>query len=156
MQERVQGLGVEDALRILVKVLPDVSARLRRLKSPPELRQAYASIAPRHIPALTYVLDDGPMAVSELAARLGLALTTTSLMVRELADHGLVERREDETDRRRTMVRLAADRRTTIAACLGQRSQPVRRMLEKLSAPERAALCRGLSILQEELGIGQS
>jgi hypothetical protein len=60
----------------------------------------------------------------------------------------------DSVDAGEDVLRAAAVRASP--AGLAQRSRPVRRMLERLSAPERAALCRGLSILQEELGIGQA
>src|SRR5271163_2515094 len=89
-----------------------LSETIRGLKNasppPPELQDAVArgALGPRHMPALLAVAAAGPLSVSELARRLGLGLSTTSAIVGQLNRAGLLERAEDETDRRRTIVRL--------------------------------------------------
>jgi hypothetical protein len=60
--------------------------------------------APRHLITLAVLHRTGTVTVGQLADRLQLSLTTTSLMVADLARLGLVERREDPADRRRTLV----------------------------------------------------
>lgn len=47
------------------------------------------------------------MTVNELAVRLEVVPTTVSLMVGELTRKGILERREDEADRRRRIVGIA-------------------------------------------------
>src|SRR5690242_2451579 len=64
------------------------------------------TLGKRHFPVLLSLALEGPATVSELAGRVALAPATTSLLVNELSRAGLVERREDDTDRRRTIVSL--------------------------------------------------
>src|SRR5579875_6551 len=61
----------------------------------------------RHVGVLMHVAAEGPQTVGRIAHDVGLSLPATSKLVRELADAGLVERREDEDDRRRTVVELS-------------------------------------------------
>ncbi len=63
--------------------------------------------APRHIMALFHLATTGPMSVSELAANLGVTLTTASLSVTQMAASDLVIREEDPTDHRRTIVSIS-------------------------------------------------
>src|SRR5271163_4220666 len=84
--------------------------------APQELLDAAAggSLGPRHMPALRAVAAAGPLSVSELARRLGLGLSTTSAIVGQLSRAGLLDRAEDDADRRRTIVRLNVDRSEVI------------------------------------------
>src|SRR5271154_5047346 len=68
-------------------------------------------LAPRHLGAFAIIALEGPLSVSELAERGSFALSTTSLLVTQLAEAELVERHEDETDRRRTVVSVAPNYR---------------------------------------------
>ncbi len=52
-------------------------------------------LAPRHLKTFAIVAMHGPLSVSALAQREGCATTTASLLATQLADAGLVERRED-------------------------------------------------------------
>jgi DNA-binding transcriptional ArsR family regulator len=47
------------------------------------------------------------ISVTELARRMGVSLSTASELVGDLARAGLIERREDPTNRRRTLTGLA-------------------------------------------------
>jgi DNA-binding MarR family transcriptional regulator len=108
-------------------------------------------LAPRHIVALVQVATDGPIGMSDLAERLAVSLATASQVVSDLADWGLVERRTDETDRRRTFVTVAPTHATAIRALLDSRLRPLERALSRLEADEQQALLRGLAVLAEEL-----
>ena len=108
--------------------------------------------APRHIAALLQIATDGPIGMSELAERLHVSLATTSQVVTELAEWGLIERTTDEADRRRTLVSVAAEHRPLTRAIIDQRMRPLQRALRRLEPDEAAALVRGLLVLAEELG----
>lgn len=144
---------IDDDLDELSSLL---GATLRGLKhsSPPpqELRDAASrgSLGPRHMPALLAVAAAGPLSVSDLARRLGLGLSTTSAIVGQLSRAGLLERAEDETDRRRTIVRLHSDYDDVIGAWVGLALAPLRSTLERLPAPARAQFMEGWRILHEE------
>jgi len=88
--------------------------------------------------------------VSELAERLGLSLPTTSQLVGELSRAGLLERAEDDRDRRVTLVRLPDAHRELVQDLLLRQAEPVRRTLERLSPRARADFVAGMRILAEE------
>jgi DNA-binding MarR family transcriptional regulator len=121
---------------------------------PDALADAFESgrLGPRHVPVLMILILDGPLAVSALARRIGLSVATTSLMVGELDRQGLVERAEDERDRRRTIVRLPEDHRRVVDAWAQARFAPVRRALERMSPAARDHFIEGLRLLAEESG----
>jgi DNA-binding MarR family transcriptional regulator len=102
------------------------------------------------MPALLAVAAAGPLSVSELARRLGLGLSTTSALVGQLSRAGLLERAEDEADRRRTIVRLNDKDRKVIGAWAEQALAPLRGTLERLSPQARAQFIEGWRILHEE------
>ena len=147
--------SVDEALREVLKLLPQIVGGVKRAGGPPPqvLRDMFVStsLGPRHIPALAVIALDGPLSVSELAAKLETPLTSASLMVGELARTGLVERREDETDRRRTIASVAPQYREAIDGWLAERAAPVRRALAALAPGERAAFIEGLRLLEAEL-----
>lgn len=109
-------------------------------------------LAPRHAATLAYLALSGPMGVSALAARLGVARTTASLLVAELAEAGLVDRREDVDDHRRTMVAVSQDSRSEVRQTIEARLAPLRRAAERLGPARVAELTAGLVVLAEELG----
>lgn len=106
------GLGVDDAVRVLLLLMPRMVGRAKRIRIPDELRSF--ALAPRHLSLLSYLLFDGPMTVNELAERLEVAPATVSLMVGELSRKGILQRREDDADRRRRIVSITDDHRSAI------------------------------------------
>ncbi len=111
-----------------------------------------ASLGKRHGPVLFALALESELSVSELAARIGLGVPTTSLLVGELSRTGLVTRTEDDKDRRRTIVALHDDHRQAIEAWIQHAMTPVRRTLSRLSVPERAVFIDAWRILDEESG----
>jgi DNA-binding MarR family transcriptional regulator len=144
-------------MRELALVLPQILQTLRAgiggVDMPPELRSLFLNtpLGPRHIPALLHLALDGPHSVSELANALGLRLAAASQMAGELARAGLVERREDERDRRRTILQIHPNAQNRIDKWLGSRMRPMRHALAQLSTTERSALLKGLRLLADEL-----
>lgn len=108
-------------------------------------------LAPRHLSAFTVIALEGPMTVSELAAHEGLAVSTASLLATQLADAGLVERREDERDRRRTVVSVAPAHRKESEELLESKLAPMRRALSRLGGARTQALFEGLAVVAEEM-----
>src|SRR5438046_4911485 len=110
--------------------------------APAELREAAArgSLGPRHASTVLAVAAAEPLSVSELARRLGLGLSTASALVGQLSRAGLLERSEDDADRRRTIVRLHDDYRVAILRWRRESLAPLRDTLERLSPQARAGL----------------
>ncbi|MDT3399129.1 MarR family winged helix-turn-helix transcriptional regulator [Streptomyces sp. B1866] len=148
------GPGVDDAIRAMLLLMPRVVGRAKRIPVPEELRSL--ALAPRHLSLLSCLLFDGPMTVNDLAARLEVAPTTVSLMVGELSRKGVLERREDESDRRRRVVSIAADRHRPISDWLAPGAAAWRRALAPLTPDQRRMFVGTLrayeSALAEERG----
>jgi DNA-binding MarR family transcriptional regulator len=144
---------VDEAIRALFLLMPRIVGRVKRIPVPEEIRSL--DLGPRHLSLMSYLLFDGPMTVNDLAARLEVAPTTVSLMVGELSRKGVLERREDDGDRRRRIVSLAEARRPAIEdwlahgaaawrTALGPLTPAQRRMfVDTLRAYERAVEERG-------------
>jgi len=148
-----RGPTIEEDLDELSSLLWETFRGLKQSSPPPqELRDAgtRGSLGPRHMPALLAVAAAAPLSVSELAQRLGLGLSTTSAIVGELSRAGLLERAEDDADRRRTIVSLHVDYREVIGSWAEHALAPLRGTLQRLPAPARAQFIEGWRILHEE------
>lgn len=108
------------------------------------------ALAPRHFRALALITLEGPVTVSELAAREGCALSTASLVVTQMAEAGLVDRHEDPGDRRRTVVSIPPEHRAESEQMLEAKLAPLRRALRRLGPEGAEALLRGLAVVAEE------
>ena len=93
--------------------------------------------APRHLLALFYLSAKGQMSVSDLASLLGVTLTTASLSVTQMANAGLVEREEDPTDHRRTIVSISERVRPKVEETIAQKMERLKTGLKSLG-PKRA------------------
>jgi DNA-binding MarR family transcriptional regulator len=120
-----------------------------------ELREAFerSELGERHVAPLMTLIISGPASVSELADRIGLTPATTILLVGELSRAGFVERREDDADRRRTIVSIDSSIEEVVRPMLQETLTPLARGLDRMSAAQRAHLMDGLRILNEEMGI---
>jgi len=144
---------VEDDLAELTSLIPGTLHDLKSaVPAPMPMRDAMerALLGKRHATALLAVAAVEPVGVTELAKRLGLLLSSTSTIVGELSRAGLLERTEDDHDRRRTIVRVHEDYRDVMEGWLAVALAPVRNTLERLSPPARAHFMRGWRILRQE------
>ena len=148
--------SVQDDLAEFASRLTTTLQDLKSVGPPPiEIRDAIdrAPLGKRHMPALLAVAAAEPISVTDLAKRLGLLLSSTSTIVGELSRAGLLERAEDDEDRRRTIVRLDEDYREAMEAWLEVAVAPIRIALERLSPQARAHFMEGWRILQEEAAL---
>ena len=130
-----EGLAVDDAVRALLLLMPRLVGRAKKIKIPDELQSL--ALAPRHLSLLSYLLFDGPMTVNDLAARLEVAPTTVSLLVAELSRKGVLERREDEVDRRRRIVSITDAMRPAIDTWLARGATAWQQALGPLTPEQR-------------------
>jgi DNA-binding MarR family transcriptional regulator len=110
-----------------------------------------AALGRRHVAVLAQIGTEGERSVGELARELGLSLPAASTLTRELAGHGLVVRREDPGDRRRTVVALAPATERPVREWLARRARPLERALDALTEAEQEAFLKGLRALAEAL-----
>ncbi|HEY2398538.1 MAG TPA: MarR family transcriptional regulator [Solirubrobacteraceae bacterium] len=147
---------VADDLIELISLVPVTLHDLKdAVPAPMPMRDAMerSSLGKRHATALLAVAAAEPISVSELAKRLGLLLSSTSTIVGELSRAGMVERAEDEEDRRRTIVRVHEDYRDAMDGWLQVAIAPFRTALERLSPEARAHFMEGWRILHEEASL---
>ncbi|WP_433274822.1 MarR family winged helix-turn-helix transcriptional regulator [Actinosynnema sp. CS-041913] len=129
--------------------MPRMVGRAKRIPVPEELQSL--SLAPRHLSLLAYLLFDGPMTVNDLAHRLEVAPTTVSLMVAELSRKGVLERREDDNDRRRRIVSITDAKRPSIDTWLARGAKAWRAALEPLTPDQRAMFVDTLTAYESAL-----
>jgi DNA-binding MarR family transcriptional regulator len=143
------GAEVDDGVRRLLLLMPRVIGRLKRRPVPAGFRSL--SLTPRHFSLLSYLLFDGPLGVNELAARLEVAPTTVSLMVGELSRRGILERRDDEADRRRTIVTICEAHRAGVEDWLALGAQAWRQVLTPLTSDQRRLFIETLEAYEREV-----
>ncbi|MFC4909134.1 MarR family transcriptional regulator [Actinomadura gamaensis] len=141
------GPDVEAGVRAMLLLMPRLVGRAKR--TPPPASLAGFALAPRHLSLLAYLLFDGPMPVRALAERLEVAPTTVSLMVGDLSRQGILERREDEADRRRTIVAIAPEHHDGISGWLAKGADAWRAALDPLSPSERRMFIETLRRYEE-------
>ena len=145
--------SVEQDLTELTALVPTTLHDLKNaVPAPMPMRDAMegAGLGKRHASALLAVAAAEPISVSELAKRLGLLLSSTSTLVGELSRAGLLDRAEDDQDRRRTIVRVHSDYRYAMEGWLAMALAPIRDTLERLPPRARANFMEGWRILQQE------
>ncbi|RDI49157.1 MarR family winged helix-turn-helix transcriptional regulator [Nocardia mexicana] len=135
MSTTESGPDTDDAIRAMLLLMPRLVGRAKRMRPPAELGSL--ALAPRHLSLLSYLLFDGAMTVNELAARLDVAPTTVSLMVSDLTQQGVLERREDDTDRRRKIISIADKALPAIRQWLARGADAWRVALEPLTPGQR-------------------
>jgi DNA-binding MarR family transcriptional regulator len=148
--------SVEEDVAELISLVPVTLHDLKTaVPAPMPMRDAMegAALGKRHATALLAVAAAEPIGVSELARRLGLLLSSTSTIVGELSRAGLLERAEDDEDRRRTIVRVHEDFRDAMEGWLEVAIAPFRTALERLSPEARAHFMEGWRILAKEASI---
>ncbi len=132
----------------MISLMPRLVARSKRMPIPDKLRDF--ALTPRHLSLLALLLYDGPATVKELPAGLQVASTTVSLMVGDLNHQGILQRREDERDRRRTIVSIDDEHRAAIESWLAAGPDAWRTAFEPLTPAERALVINALLTFERE------
>ena len=151
---------IDADLSELLRIMPRVIRAMKRRhpdqpSAPPAAVRALLSagvLGPRHLPVLVVLALQGTIAVSELARRIGLGVPATSLMVSELERAGVVERRVDERDRRRTIVSISEDLSGECERMARERLAPLRLALDRMGPETRAHFLAGWHVLAQTLG----
>jgi DNA-binding MarR family transcriptional regulator len=96
-------------------------------------------------------LHEGEPTVKDLAERLGMSLPGMSRNVDDLQRRGLLERREDEHDRRMKRLRLTDEGRAVIDTIASARLAGLESFTTKLPPEQRDALADALAPILEGL-----
>lgn len=143
-----------EAVEILASV-PLLAAFFRRenVEMPDELRAVFDThrLTARHGAVLGQLAVAESMGVTELSRVMGVSLSTASELVGDLSRAGIVERREDPANRRRTLVRLAEQHRASVEQLVASRAAPLLRVLERLTDRDRQGFAAGLRAWADEV-----
>jgi DNA-binding MarR family transcriptional regulator len=91
---------------------------------------------------LYLVGTQGPLHMSAIADRLGVTLSTGSGLVDRLVEHGLLERRHDDTDRRHVSVSASSAGAALMERTRELNSRRMRSLVAALSEDDLVALVR--------------
>ena len=97
--------------------------------------------------ALEALSGHGPMRLSDLGRRLGIAPSTLTRNLERLLEAGLVTRMADARDARSVRVRLTAAGRRAALGVASREDDFARQVLEKIPASRRAAVLESLGDL---------
>ncbi|MBP2474031.1 DNA-binding MarR family transcriptional regulator [Crossiella equi] len=100
--------------------------------------------------ATLFTLDRGAEpTVRELAGRIGRSVSATSRLLDQLAQRGLVQRREDESDRRAKRVGLTDSGREFLLGFARTRADGQLRLMAHLSETERRTVREAMTLLAD-------
>lgn len=111
-------------------------------------RQIPATLSSSTITALDRLRAEGPLRVSELAAREAITQPGVTLLVNRLAEAGLAERVPDPTDRRAALVRITPAGEAALAARVAQRAAVLRERIAALSDHDQQLLIDALPAIE--------
>jgi DNA-binding MarR family transcriptional regulator len=136
---------IEQALTRLIRrgAQPRVHERLAARAGVSLDRAAYA--------ALCRVHEAGPLRLSELAARMGVDVSTASRQVQQLERTGLVARVGDPADRRASLLGLTAEGGRMLTRMREARHASLTQVLADWSAKDRRMLATTLTRLVDDL-----
>jgi DNA-binding MarR family transcriptional regulator len=101
-------------------------------------------ITGRQLAVLIAIDSQAPLSQQEVARRLGVDRTTMVLLIDELEDKRLVQRRQDPGDRRKNVVALTGAGRTTLREASRAGAEAERLFLGPLSGDEATRLTQTL------------
>ena len=104
-----------------------------------------AELTPTQWAALSRLHADGPLSQNHLGRLTAMDPATIQGVVRRLQGRGLVERADDPTDRRRTLLRVSVSGRDLVGSLTETALTVSSSTLEPLSPPERAQFLALLS-----------
>src|SRR4051812_28500820 len=102
--------------------------------------------------ALFELVDQGPLRLNDLAARMGTSAPTASRAVDALDELGLVDRQPDPDDRRALQLDLTPEGRRSVDERKARVLEAVRPAVGALPAQDRERLAVLLARLSDELG----
>jgi len=133
----------ESEAEIAARLRLAVTRLARRLR-----HQVAGPVTPSQVSALATVERLGSPTLGELAASEQVQPPSMTKMVVGLEAAGLVERREDDVDRRVVRVTLTSEGRRTVQRSRSLRTAYLVRRLRRLSEAERASLETVVSLLE--------
>jgi DNA-binding MarR family transcriptional regulator len=108
-------------------------------------------VSPGHIQVMI-ALAKGPRSVGKLAEELGVSPPAATQLVDRLAEHGMVDRHHDPSDRRVVLVDYVEGMHEVARRIVADRRRPLREAMSKMTDVEALAFVKGLRLLAESFG----
>lgn len=135
MRQKSDSDRVDQQLRRLLPLMPQLVMGFKQaLGNIPQAMLPAGRLGPRHVAALVTLSMVGPASVSELAGRLDMTLNHASQVVGELDQAGLIDRRSDPSDRRRTIVSVLPESQELVQQVAASGARPLRQFLASLDS----------------------
>jgi DNA-binding MarR family transcriptional regulator len=129
-----------------------LTAHLNRCGSPDLIRfMADVDLSFTQVKMILLLEDRGELSVKDVAEALNLSLPAASRAIDGLAQRGLVDRREDEHDRRSKLVSLRPGGRQIGEAMIARRQETYQTFAAELPEAEREALHAALLPIVERI-----
>lgn len=112
---------------------------------------ADAHVSPGHVQVLIS-LSRGPRSVGQLAEAVGVSPPAVTQLVDRLVEHGLVERRHDDKDRRMVLVDYVPGMHDVARGIVESRRRQLEGVVGALTDEEAVAFLKGLKMLVESFG----
>ena len=154
-QEAADEPVLSSAAAEILATVPLIEPYFRRgnVHMPEPLAAVFAEsgLTARHGGVIAQLASAGELSVGDLARRLGVSLPTASGLVADLDRAGVVVRREDPANRRRTLVAIADAHTGHVRELVAGRAEPLLKVLERLSPGEREGFAKGLRTWAEQV-----
>ena len=137
--------GVDQVAAGLVACLPTLN---RYVKQSIDRRLPHLSLPERQLALLQYVAEHANATVHEAAEALRMMPNNVSALVTRLTDAGLLERHQDDADRRVAHLRVTAKARQRIAQAEDVAARQLAAALRTLTDGDRDALGSALGALE--------
>ena len=127
----------------------DAMMRLSTRQSVGELLHSDLTMAQMKVIYYLGIIQPDGGTMSELAKVLAVGLSTTTGIIDRLVEQGLVERREDATDRRRVLIQLSVKGWEQSEALNRGYKDPIIAMLKTMSDNDLQQIAQALGILRQ-------
>lgn len=119
----------------------------RELREPPTDAFLSLDLSMAQLKTLLYTYYHGPATVGQIAAALGVTLSTASGTIDKLARHAFVERLQEPTDRRLVLNRVAPAGAAIVERLREDRRTRIQQVLAHVSADDLELVARALAVL---------
>ena len=123
-----------------------ITRTARRLR-----QQGDPALSPTLIAALATIERFGPLGPSELARIERVQRPTVTRVAARLTESGLIERLDDERDRRAALLQITPEGRRTLRGLRQRKTAYLARRIERLEPAERELLARASELLERML-----
>ncbi len=112
-------------------------------------------LSPSQVLTLFRLYHSGPCGVSAIGSQLGVTNAASSQLIDRLVIQGLIERTEDQTDRRAKNLSITAKGKALLEHGISSRSHWMESLTTHLSTEQQATIIAALTVLTE-LALQQS